>query len=546
MVEDLIKARRSYSPPSKYTKYFFPFFVALFILLASSLPALSQSHEIKSSEKGITLLEAVRNTLKNQPAIQIQQQQVDFNEGVLQEAGGQFDWNFNAGVSRTETTTPLTERQTAVQGSDASRLSTTKYSAGFDKQFRSGITIGPGLEVNHNNDHSSFTDPNSYSNVNFRIVLPLLKGKGVEATGAQEKAASIDLESARLDHKASVSRSILGTTQAYWNLCAARERLDIYKDAEAQARDMLGIYRKMVEADVKPLADLDQLRANLSDKVSQRTIGENDLIAAVQNLWMTMGIPYNHRDALYPLDLLPEAVVPDDEWRTLISIEYYIDLSRKNRPDFLSLKKKAESAAVLLKAAELKQRAKLDVVLSTGYAGLWESSETLQSLRSLDTNVRGPNASAGIEYRFPVENNSAKGFLRQRQAVYNQAVLQVADLDRLLISLMTAVVPQLRYFMLAWKESLIAVESYKNAVRNEDKKMRMGMSTVIDLIQTQDRLRNARLTVLSNRSLFAQAVAQVRFLTGTIISEEGDLENIDPEQLITLPKVTVSSQETGG
>lgn len=520
--------------------------MALFILLTSCLPAFSEPQQMQSSEKGITLLEAVRNTLKNQPAIQIQQQQVDFNEGVLQEAGGQFDWNFSTGVSRAEATTPLTERQTAVQGADASRLSTTRYSAGFDKQFRSGITIGPGLEVNHNNYHSSFTDPNSYSNVNFRIVLPLLKGKGVEATGAQEKAASIDLESARLDHKAGVSRAILGTTQAYWNLCATRERLAIYKDAEAQARDMLEIYRKMVDADVKPLADLEQLRANLSDKISQRVSGENDLIAAVQNLWMAMGIPYNHRDALYPFDRLPETVVPDDDWSARISTEYYIELSRKNRPDFLSLKKKVESASVLLKAAELNQRAKLDLVLGTGYAGLWESSEALQSLRSLDANVRGPNASAGIEYRFPVENNSAKGFLRQRQAVYNQAVLQVAEMDRLLVSLMTAVVPQLRYFMLAWRESLIAVESYQNAVRNEDKKMRMGMSTVIDLIQTQDRLRNARLTVLSNRSLFAQAVAQVRYLTGTMVSEEGDLEKIDPEQLITLPKVMVASQGKGG
>lgn len=531
------------------TKYFFTSFAAALILIVTSLPALSQTQDVKkSTEKGISLLEVVRNTIKNKADIQIQQEQVDFGKGALQEARGQFDWNFSAGANRSENTTPLTEAQQIAQGlTDAStRVSTDTYRAGFDKQLRSGITISPGFQVDRNDNHNSYTNPTSLSSVNFRINLPLLKGKGAEATGAQEMAAKIDLESACLDYKSVVSKSVVNTIEQYWNLSAIREKLAIYKDGEARARNMLEIYQKMVAADEKPAADLDQLRANLADRISETAYGERQLISATQSLWFAMGVPYNKAIALFPLTHLPDATIADLESQTLYSPEYYMEMARNNYPDILSLKKKVESARILLRAAEINKKAKLDLVLGTGYAGLWENGDALQSVRSLNTNIRGLNASAGIEYRFPVENSSALGVLRQRQAAYNQAILRVADWDKSIISLMEAFVPQLRLYFLGWKESLVAVQSYQNAVRNEDKKVRMGMSTVINLIQTQDKLRNALLNVLDNRKNYAVAVANVRHMTGTLISEDGDLEKINMEQLITMPKKTVSSQKEGG
>jgi len=546
----LAETRLTQHRPLSSVKSFLIPFAAIFVLFASSPPVFPQFHEIKDGVKGISLLDAVRNTLRNQPAIQIQQEQVNLSKGVLQETSGQFDWNFNAGIGREETTTPMTESWRKLQGlpERSTRLITDKYRAGFDKQMRSGITVSPGVDITHSNyaDYYPNTDPSSQSSVNFRINVPLLKGRGVEATGAPETAAALDLESTRFDYKAVVSKSILETTAAYWNLCTARERLEIYKDAEAQARSMLELYRKMVDADVKPFADLDQLKANLSDRAAQRISGESEFVGAQQRLWLAMGMPFSGKDVAYPLDFLPDAATHSVTPDAFLDARFYVDLSRKYRPDLLSLKRKEDSALVLLKAAEINKSAKLDLVLGTGYSGLWEGGDAFQSARSLDSTVRGLNVSAGLEYRFPIQNNSLLGVLQQRRSVYRQATLRTADLDRNISSQVTVVLDDIKRVLSAWNQSTIAVKSYEDAVRNEDKKMRMGMSTLMDLIVTQDKLRDALLNALRYRQVFAELVVNLRYSTGTIVSEDGDLDKIDMKKLITLPNEEASSHREGG
>jgi outer membrane protein len=72
---------------------------------------------------------------------------------------------------------------------------------------------------------------------------------------------------------------------------------------------------------------------------------------------------------------------------------------------------------------------------------------------------------------------------------------------------------------------------------NEEKKLRAGTSTLLDLISQRDRLTAARQSEVSAQLALALALLQLRFDTGTLIGEEGEAGSIQVSRLITLPSV---------
>ncbi len=67
------------------------------------------------------------------------------------------------------------------------------------------------------------------------------------------------------------------------------------------------------------------------------------------------------------------------------------------------------------------------------------------------------------------------------------------------------------------RQTVAAAERfYEISVRNESTKRRLGMATLMDVINMQDRLTNALLAEVQARQSYANAIARLRFETGTI------------------------------
>src|SRR4051794_12991193 len=97
-------------------------------------------------------MDALRSTLQKHPAIQIQREQVHYNQGVLQSISGQFDTVLTASTLQNHVKTPLTEQQQAQYaqlGADVSSLAanSTQYVAGAQRRFRNGISAGPSMSL---------------------------------------------------------------------------------------------------------------------------------------------------------------------------------------------------------------------------------------------------------------------------------------------------------------------------------------------------------------------------------------------------------------
>ena len=70
---------------------------------------------------------------------------------------------------------------------------------------------------------------------------------------------------------------------------------------------------------------------------------------------------------------------------------------------------------------------------------------------------------------------------------------------------------------------------------NEEKKLRAGSSTLLDVISQRDRLTSARQSQVSAHLALAIALARLRFETGTLPDTEAGAAAADHAQLTTVP-----------
>jgi outer membrane protein len=513
------------------------FLMLVFVLATTCGQALGQK-----GPEGLSLLQAVGVAISLQPNILMQKEQVNNQQGVLQQARGKFDPVLKASMGKDYLKTPLTLSEqlsynNLIQEYLSNKLTTT---VGVEKPLRSGITIGPNMQVfrlGSNLDQFNLLNSvaSNYSTFNFTIAVPLLKGLGKDVAAADETAADINLAATRLDFSHTVAKSVSATAQAYWQYLADKRHLDILTEAESRAGRGLELVQQLVDAKERPAADLVQVQANLAEKSAFRIAAEQKLMEAQKNLGLSMGIAPQEIFALpLPKDPFPEAVesfAGNLEGKK----DAYIQLAEGHRDDLLAAQKREKSAEVLMVAAQKNTKPELNVIAGLGYAGLQEGGNFKNYLNAINQNPVGLNYSASVMLKVPWGNNAAKGQAAQKKAGQRQAQLQTMNLDRTIRANVAVALEAVKRHSASLKKAREAVALYQRGVRDEATKYKLGMSTIIDVITTSNRLDEARLTEVTNHLNYANAIIALRFETGTILVKEKDQYRVELKRLVSVP-----------
>jgi outer membrane efflux protein len=89
-----------------------------------------------------------------------------------------------------------------------------------------------------------------------------------------------------------------------------------------------------------------------------------------------------------------------------------------------------------------------------------------------------------------------------------------------------------------------AVGEYQQAFNDMREKFRSGASTMLDTIQTEQRLTDAELTLVDLRLSMANAIAQLRYETATLLSSETTLRVPGFPQGLEQTSITQKAFET--
>jgi outer membrane protein TolC len=198
---------------------------------------------------------------------------------------------------------------------------------------------------------------------------------------------------------------------------------------------------------------------------------------------------------------------------------------------------KTSASAVLVAQAENGLLPELDLIGSIGYAGLVNGVGAKDFLLPVVRNIPGVNAHIGLSLQWPVSAIQAQGLLHRATAVLRDNEVVQKDLARRIGLNVGSSAATLSTAIRSFVKARIAAAHYKEAVDNERTKLKSGLSTIIDVILTEDRMTSARLNEIAEQARYAESVARLRFEAGMITEAEGDGARVDEAHLSAIPAV---------
>jgi outer membrane protein len=483
-------------------------------------------------DTGLTLREVVRQTLASNPDLLYAGATVSSSRGALLAARGQFDAQIQTSVGGNRQSTAV---GTGIATDPLIWLSTnqTTYGVTLQKQFRSGIVAGPSIDLQRSNIIASGAAPTAQGSTHFRVLVPVGKDRGGSMTAATERAAERGLTGSELTETHTASLSVVTAVSVYWGYRAARDRLVVYRESEARAERMVVETQVLVDAEERTASDLKQLKANLAAKRVARLNAEQALEEAAQQVALAMGVPSDKIAALPRPSTEFPALSADTP--TTATVAGWQRVAVERRADRAAAGANSQAAEIGRRAARADLAPRIDVVLDLGYSGYAQGVGAGGLFSPLYRTVPGMNTSVELRYQLPATNIGAKGRLAQADAYAEQQRLILHDTERHIASDVALAATALGNSRLELIESRSAVDLWATSVQSEQRKFKLGVSTIFDIIQSQDAHTNARLGEIASAYGYAVALARVRFATGTLLRHEGAGVTVEWTDLLTAP-----------
>lgn len=502
-------------------------FAPLLLLFFPVLVAAQEPHG------GLLGLESViRQTLATNPAINLQSQQVELARGILQQSSGSFDSSLQFSVRHQQDKQPLATVNHPPSPIAAIETDVRSVAVGVDKTLRNGVALSMSLSSNRSDGTTNALNgwPPPYRGlVSFSMSIPLMRNTG-RSLALGEAANDKAWQASREELRQAVARNVLSVVSAYWNVLAAQKSLEISREGESTTLRLLEDTQKLVAADELPAADLNLIRASLADRHSARIASETSLLQAHQSLGSLMGLPYSEITALRIEGNFP--AIPQDIPNLVGVSPAAQERALMRRPDLSAARLRQDSAQAQVESIRANLKSQLDLVIGTGTAGIAEGGSVSSYYQSLLSNTAGPNASVALVYQMPIGNNFYRGLMAQRVAAYEQAAINYNNLVRSIglavESSYSALVRSARQL----EASMESVAVYEISLENERTKNRLGTSTLLNVLNVSDSLRNARFARVSNYLNYVNALVTFAYESGVLIEDAPVAQVVDLSKLM--------------
>jgi outer membrane protein TolC len=484
--------------------------LALACALAAAVPARAQQPE------GLTLDEVLRTTLTANATVRTAAWEVERQAAGVRVAHGAYDPQVTATLSSFDERNPAFGTQGApgiIQSS-----TTVTYGVGVDQPFRSGLIVSPSLSFSRLDAVGQAIGPRNQAVASLGVTMPLLRGRGGGLAVAGERSAVMLHSAAQAELRYRRSLALLDATEAYWSYAAAYAHLQVLRETEERSTRIVEQTRTLVAADERPAVDLLPLEANLASRRAARISGERALITARQELGRAMGIAPAEVMRLPP----PSTDFPAGPAAGEIADDSaLVHRALRERPDLEAARRQRDASADLLAGYRGETRPRLDLTLTLGYQGLEAGDELGRWVSPFYSDLGGMHTRLEVSYGMPLRNRLADGRLLQGAAAEQQAALAYAELARQVELDAGAALLTLRLSAEELAQFGVAARLHADALDSEQRRYRLGTSTIFDIINAEEGLTDATLAEIDARARFAVSLARLRHVTGTLLGDDG-------------------------
>jgi len=476
----------------------------------------------------LSLAEVLDATVSGNREVQASSALVRGAEGVALAARGAFDPQLSLSGQRSRDERPLSAAERAAVPSLENQVSSgAGVAARIEQRLASGLTLSGSAVSTHADDRyarESGQPARTSRSLLLGLKLPLARGAGPgNAASATLAAAEEDREAARRDSRHQLSLALRDAAVAYWEYASRWRQLEISRLGEARTLELLQELKKLIAADEVPAADLDLALANHAERGNARIAAEQALLEARQALARSMGLAADAQGLLgRPGDDFPpiqrESAPPLDSLR---------QRALARRQDWQALEARIAALRQRLTAARDLARPVVDLAINVGANGLREGATIGASANPVASPFAGPGLMAQLQVQLPVGNHGARGAIEQASAQLTEAEIRQRALHDDIGAAVEARLAELRHAAEALAGSAQIVRLYGRSLDHERTRRRLGMATLIDVINVEDRYFRALLEDVQRQRNHAVALARLGHEVDQLLAATSDAVQID-------------------
>lgn len=477
----------------------------------------------------LTLLQAVTHTIKSNTAVLLAKQDVRQKKAEVKIEKGDQDLTMALNLAFDDNKEPMTPYQQSVYHKDVEKTQTFTTTLSLEKTFENGIRFGPTITLKRYHDGTLADDPtDNHATVEFAVDVPLMEVISRIKCHTSGLASKVQLESELWNMAATVSGSIRDTAHAFWDALAEKLILDLYKQAESDAKSLYNDMALMVRKNEYPAVNLNRLEANLGAKTINRISQEQALYTARQVLAIRMGASLENLMALPDIRGKFPAVM-----EIVSGIKPLISYATLHRPDLTAYNAGIRYYSRLAEDARRHLLPSLDLTIGIGSKGLLEEDRNGAYLEAITSNVPGPSYRVGLSFIQKFGNYSAKGELIQSRVRLMQTKIERRSLEKTAYSDVLNAFQNYKNSIRTLKKQREVVEKYRLALEKEWLKFKYQMADLSDLLAMQNDYRDSKINLIHHRKIYAKSVISLRYACGSLVLITKKRFSVSQDQLLS-------------
>ena len=374
----------------------------------------------------------------------------------------------------------------------------------FDASISQGVS-----DINGQNPN-----PSILNTIGLAFRQPLMRGAGSKyATSEQHE---FDLRYQQQTERVRQSRQDLvrQVADAYWDLVAAKEQLQVAEETLSLGRQQLEQNQRRLTAGVGTSVEVLQAEANVAQRVGERLLRETAVRGAADRLKALLHPGTKVAD--WELEIDPVTPLPTADAAQVTEWQPAMLKALDKRSELRQQRYEIDIGEEQLVRARSLRKPGLDLLLAGGSTG-FEGSEYQAFVSAIELDTMRYNAS--LNFSFPIGNHAASNAEFAARAAVRSARLNYDLLESQIVADVREAVRNATYAVEAVHAAEVTISLARRQLEAEQSRYREGLSTNYQVLEFQQKLAEALYTHTFARTTFARSMTALLRAQG-IIGEE--------------------------
>ncbi|HLJ27440.1 MAG TPA: TolC family protein [Candidatus Angelobacter sp.] len=474
------------------------------------------------------LEDAIALALLNSTDIYVNRAQYDLSRFAVLRARQPFDPLIVSGFAPQRSVSP-----SASSLSGAATLSTLNQTSnlGYSEQFQTGTALGVAMATTRATTNSTFAtvNPSFNSGLTFSLSQPLWRHFGLFPNRAPIIIAQRGVRQARATFEGQVSDTVQRLIGQYWDVVQARETLEVLRKSLELAQSSYDRDKRALELGALPPLDIYRSESQVAQRKIAVIQAEYSLKQVETTLKQTVGADLDARIGALDLDLTEKAETTGTLAK--VDLEDTLTLALENRREIEAQNQQLaiDDANVKLANNNLKPDLSLvgsytssglgGVVFGTDASGnpLVVSNGGFSDSLSQIGGFSFPTYGISLQLRLPIRNSSAQADLGTALVSKRRSLYQKRSLEQTITTEAMNAVHDLEQAELVITAAQTSRDLSAKNLAAEQRKYELGAQTIFFVLDAQNQLSQAELSLVQAQIFYQRALAEVDHASGSLL-----------------------------